>query len=141
MAESKAKAKEDGKTVIRPNTENYTKSKSASGKKTMHNGDPVAVLLDGATLDETLEMASAVLDTPTKELQAKYGHLNIGQQRMNLGNRIRGALNRHEKENEGKGESWLKKQTGALRKAIDARLKAEADEKAAKAKEAKSKAA
>jgi hypothetical protein len=33
----------------------------------------------------------------SQDLQDKYAHLNVGQQRMNLGNRIRGSVNKMDK--------------------------------------------
>lgn len=157
MADEKGKAAEaaaeDGKTVIRPDISNYTKSKSASGKKSMHNGDPVAVMLDQATLEETTKIAAAVCEVTQKELTEKYAHLNIGQQRMNMGNRIRGVVNKLNKEEDGKGDKWLAEVAGPIREKVDSRIakeaeaKAKAAEKAAKEKaekaeaEAKTKAA
>jgi hypothetical protein len=53
-------------------------------------GDEVATRLRACTtLDETYLAASQYLVVPVEELRAKYGHLNPGQQRMNLGNRMR----------------------------------------------------
>lgn len=56
--------------------------------------DEVAKSLMGMSLDEMYEMASTVLECPRFQLEAKYGHLNPGLQRMNLGNRLR-AKERH----------------------------------------------
>lgn len=53
-------------------------------------GDPVAVMLrDCQSLDDVFAKASEYLAVPEPELRAKYGHLNPGQQRMNLGNKMR----------------------------------------------------
>lgn len=51
--------------------------------------DEVAKTMLGLDLNEMYEMAATVLGTPRHELEAKYGHLNPGLQRMNLGNRMR----------------------------------------------------
>jgi hypothetical protein len=51
--------------------------------------DEVAMSLMGLTLDEVYAAASPVLGVPEPDLRAKYGHLNPGMQRMNLGNRMR----------------------------------------------------
>lgn len=56
------------------------------------NGDDVAQMLRGMELDDVFEMASKKLNVEENELRAKYGHLNAGMQRMNLGNRIRKAF-------------------------------------------------
>ena len=53
-------------------------------------GDEVATMLrDCATLDQVYKSASKYLGIKEKELREKYGHLNHGQQRMNLGNKMR----------------------------------------------------
>lgn len=78
--------------VVRPDTENYTKSKSANGSSTLHNGDVVATGLASLLLDETYSVASKLLDVAVATLEQKYENLNLGMQRMNLGNRIRGAV-------------------------------------------------
>jgi hypothetical protein len=64
---------------------------SANGNATMDNGDAVAKKLRGAELDEVYAQASKVLGESQAALRAKYGHLNVGMQRMNLGNRMRAA--------------------------------------------------
>lgn len=68
----------------RPNT-------SAAGNATMDNGDALARKLRGTDLDEAYAQAAKILGVTQKELRDKYGHLNVGMQRMNLGNRIRAA--------------------------------------------------
>lgn len=100
---------EDGKTKITIPTSNYVDAKSASGAKTKNNGDLVATTLAGRPLDQVLAIAAEMTDVPADELEAKYAHLNIGQQRMNLGNRIRGAVNKMTKaaEKEGADPSLL----------------------------------
>lgn len=65
--------------------------KSAGGNSTMDNGDELAKQLRGADLDEVYSKASKILGETQTALKAKYGHLNPGMQRMNLGNRIRAA--------------------------------------------------
>lgn len=69
----------------------YAKVESASGNASLDNGDAVAKKLRGAELDDVYKQASKVLSEPVTALKAKYKHLNPGMQRMNLGNRIRGA--------------------------------------------------
>lgn len=51
--------------------------------------DEVAKDLAGMTLDEMYEYAAKGLGCTSEVLKAKYGHLNPGLQRMNLGNRLR----------------------------------------------------
>lgn len=77
------------KTIIRANTEKYQRAKAASGAVSQHNGDVVAQTLAGMPLESVLAIANKMTSV---DLSAKYTHLNLGQQRMNLGNRIRGAV-------------------------------------------------
>lgn len=54
-------------------------------------GDEVALLLRPAkTLDDVYRIAAKYIKVPEDELRQRYAHLNNGQQRMNLGNRMRG---------------------------------------------------
>ena len=74
--------------------ESYEATKSASGKRSFDSGDPIAVALRGKTLDEVYDTADEVAsrcdgDATAKELRAKYAHLNVGMQRMSVGNKIR----------------------------------------------------
>lgn len=64
---------------------------SASGNATMDNGDALAKQLRGLELDEVYSQAAKVLGESVSALRAKYEHLNVGMQRMNLGNRMRAA--------------------------------------------------
>ena len=89
--------KPDGKVKIEIPAGEYEKSKSASGNLSRHNGDVVASALAGLPLNAVVLIASAMTDTSAEDLTAKYQHLNPGQQRMNLGNRIRGAVNKMNK--------------------------------------------
>ena len=135
--------KEEVKEVkVKPNLENYVKGVSGSGKRTMRSKDIVAESLDGFTVEETYRVAAELTDTPVKDLQTKYGHLNVGMQRMNLGNRIRGAIAKQDKAREkdksvANGLKLLQVAGGKPREAADKR----AAEKAVKAKAAEAKAA
>lgn len=66
--------------------------KTASGNPSVDNGDKVATLLRGRTLDEVYALTAKKTETAEKDLRAKYKHLNVGMQRMNLGNKLRAAL-------------------------------------------------
>lgn len=72
----------------------YVPSVAASGKKSLHNGDPVAQALEYRDLENLYNLASMLLAMDYSELKARYAHLNLGSQRMNLGNRIRAAYRR-----------------------------------------------
>jgi len=63
-------------------------------RTTQDCGDEIATMLRGKDLDDVYEYAAQVLGVALADLYAKYEHLNPGQQRMTLGNRIRGELNR-----------------------------------------------
>lgn len=134
-------------TVIKPDTSSYESTRSASGSRSMHNGDPVARGLNGATLDETYSVVAEALETTTAELQERYGHLNVGQQRMNLGNRLRGVVNKLNKDTEGSGDSYVAELCAGIQEAVTKRQAAAAKEReakekaAAEAKAAKEKAA
>ena len=89
---------EETKRKIQPNLENYVTAKTADGKKTRNCGDDVAEMLTGKTLDETYDIAAQYTGDTVEALHQKYDHLNAGLQRMSLGARIRGAINKAEKE-------------------------------------------
>lgn len=77
------------------------KQKTASGNQTIDCGDKLADQLRGMDLDAVYDKAVKVLNTALEEgekphtkqsLVAKYKGLNVGMQRMNLGNRMRAIL-------------------------------------------------
>lgn len=106
VAEVAEAVETEDKTTIAAG-DNYQTAKSASGAVSKHSGDIVATALVGLTIEETYAIAAEALDTTVDELEAKYGHLNVGMQRMNLGNRIRGVANKIDRNNEkakAKGE-------------------------------------
>jgi hypothetical protein len=72
----------------------YEPSLSASGRKSLNTGDEIAHLLAGLEPRLVIAAAERLLSLKTNELWDKYSGLNVGQQRMNAGNRIRGAVKR-----------------------------------------------
>lgn len=70
----------------------YTRAKAPGGGVSYNNGDEIATKLAGKTLDDVYAFAAKTLKVDEKELRSKYKNLNPGMQRMNLGNRVRGAL-------------------------------------------------
>lgn len=136
---------------VKPDLSKYVKGVSGSGKKTMRTNDATATALDGFTLDECYAVAQELTDTAAKELREKYSHLNVGMQRMNLGNRIRGAIAKQDKAREkdksvASGGKLLEIACEKPRAAANSRAKATAKKKAdaeakaaAKAKEEKGK--
>ncbi len=72
----------------------YLPSVAASGRKSLNNGDAIAAVLEGREAKEVLQIAERLLGFADGELQARYERLNVGQRRMNGGNRIRSAVKR-----------------------------------------------
>ena len=120
--------------------DNYVAGVSGSGKRTKNNGDAIATALNGMTLEEVEQLA-----TRMKVEHNDYTHLNVGMQRMNIGNAIRGAVNKAEKAEEGTGFALLESKAGSIIAKVLKRLaKATKDAEtkaAAKADEAKKEAA
>jgi outer membrane biosynthesis protein TonB len=89
-----AKAKAKAKTVSGVRTiggkevdlSKYTKVKAAGGGVSYNNGDATAKKLEGKTLDDVYKIVAKDTKQDEKELRAKYKHLNVGMQRMALGN-------------------------------------------------------
>jgi hypothetical protein len=71
----------------------YEKVKNASGHTSYDNGDNVATMLRGKTLDDVYALAAKKLKEEEKALRSKYKDLNPGMQRMALGNRLRKSAN------------------------------------------------
>jgi len=86
----------ESKIII--NKGNYVASRTSTGGKSLSNGDQVAVALEGMTTEEVYEVANSLI--PDNDYTTKYAHLNAGMQRMNVGNRIRGFVNKRDKEND-----------------------------------------
>lgn len=96
----KSKARGDGvpkgPAALKEYAPNYTKDsehKTASGNVSVHCGDAVAKKFLGKTLDEIYPIVAKAAEENEKDLRKKYAHLNVGMQRMNLGNKLRGVLN------------------------------------------------
>ena len=65
--------------------------RTARGNVSVHCGDSLAVFLRGKDLEAVYKLAEQHLPGGN-ELRARYANLNTGQQRMNVGNRLRAAL-------------------------------------------------
>ena len=75
----------------------YKEVRTASGAKSFACGDWFSQLVEGFSVDDMYHLAESSLEDATRgELHEKYDHLNIGMQRMVLGNRIRGQSNKDE---------------------------------------------
>ena len=98
-----ARVKGDGVPRICGNEFNFSKyivheAKTASGRPFVDINDEVANLLRGKTLPQVYVLVAKKLKVTEESLIAKYTHLNIGMQRMNLGNRLRKAMKDHKME-------------------------------------------
>lgn len=102
-------AEDDGKekplSRVKDYIEKYDVVIAASGKKSRDTGDAVAKDLRGMTLVDTYKRVASILDTDVTELVNKYNHLNEGQQRMCLGNRLRGHYRRLARAEEEAGDA------------------------------------
>lgn len=79
-----------GARIVLP-TNDMVRTKSASGSVSFHCGDPVAKALNGASLELVKKLAADCGIDPSK-----YEHLNVGQQRMTIGNVLRNMLRREQ---------------------------------------------
>jgi len=99
----------ESEALIKIKRENYVSTRTSSGGKSLHNNDDVAQGLAGLNVNELYVIAGKFLAFPLKvskktiedndQLQAAYGNLNVGMQRMNLGNRIRARVTKIDAEN------------------------------------------
>lgn len=88
---------EDGEVVERSIVKrvyrvNYVNSYSAEGNSSKHNGDRVALMFEGKNLDEVYDTVARATGDDAKAMKAKWSHLNVGQQRMLAGNKLRKFL-------------------------------------------------
>lgn len=88
-------------TVVCKNRETYVKARTAAGKTSLNCGDEVASMLAGLTLDDVYDIADTALNLKAAELKEMYAKLNDGMQKMTLSNRIRGAVNKDAKLEDG----------------------------------------
>ena len=73
----------------------YQKVKAQRGDRvvrTVDNGDLVAQKMRDLTLQQVYTHAAKVLSTSERALRERFEHLNLGMQRMNLGNMVRRAM-------------------------------------------------
>ena len=69
---------------------------TATGNKSLDNGVAIAQMLRGADLETVYKIGSKELGVSVEDLKKKYSLLNPGQQRMCIGNRVRGAIRKRE---------------------------------------------
>lgn len=82
----------------------YVPTIAASGRKSLSNGDALAKALEGMLIQDLYAAANSILG---QQFEDRYGHLNMGSQRMNLGNRIRAALKKEDHEAHQAAVEWL----------------------------------
>lgn len=102
--------------------------KTPSGRRTIDCADEVGVALRGMDLDQVYATAALNLEVSEESLRAQYGHLNPGMQRMNLGNRIRGAEKSKEATKLKMEKARQREELIALRAQERARIAAEREE-------------
>lgn len=127
VAEVQAEVK---KTTIRPDVTKMVKT----AKGSFHKDDLIGHALNGLTLDQVKVVAVELGLDP-----AKYSHLNVGQQRMNLGNGLRRISANPEAAE--KIKALTDPMQAELATANEAAAAAKAEKAAAKAAEAETKAA
>ncbi len=74
--------------------ETYTDTVSHSNRLSKSNGDQIAEFLAGQEPKLVMQAVERILELEEGFLTEKYASLNLGQQRMNAGNRLRAALKR-----------------------------------------------
>lgn len=121
-------------TTIRPDVSRYQNVRAASGATSKICGDEVSVLLAGAALDEVYSFVSGVVGIDESDLRSKYGDKNPGQQRMFLGNLVRGGLNGKNEEKAERIRNNINQLHVSFRAGVDARLKEAEAQKEAEAK-------
>lgn len=82
----------------------YTMSITPSGRKSLSKGDEVARALEALELEALYDVCATLFSL---DLRDKYAHLNLGSQRMNLGNRIRAAYRKPEHPNHAAVLDWV----------------------------------
>lgn len=69
-----------------------TTRKDGTKVRSMDKGDSVAQSLRGLSIEDVYKQAAKITHIGVLDLQSRFGHLNPGMQRMNLGNMIRKAM-------------------------------------------------
>ena len=89
-------AQEQAKVQIRPDLNRYIRDKSGNGKRTHRTDDFIARTLAGKSIEQIKEGAGKL-----GVEYAKWEGLNIGQQRMLIGNKLRHFIERTKTLGEG----------------------------------------
>lgn len=78
-----------GSVIDKETKKSYKQYTQPGGKKSVDNGDPFALAFRALDLDEMYKLAEIATGVPQD-----YTRLNPGMQRMNLGNKVRGACDK-----------------------------------------------
>ena len=81
-------------TLMRYRT-NYVGAVSYTQGATLDNGDELAQTLRGLSPEQVCKIADGVFGEPAGTHFARWEHLNVGQRRMNAGNRLRAAAKKN----------------------------------------------
>jgi hypothetical protein len=89
----KIQAKKDSR-LVPASLDHYVKHeiKTPSGSKVLDVDDEAAKLLRGMDLEKIYDLVAEACGVSKSELKKKYAKLNLGMQRMNLGNKLRAVL-------------------------------------------------
>ena len=82
----------DMSKMLRKYRASYVKTLSSSANISADNGDDIAEMLRGLTPVVACGLADLVTQVEMGTHQAKYAHLNVGQQRMCAGNIVRAKV-------------------------------------------------
>jgi hypothetical protein len=90
---TKTQAKKDGR-LVPASLDHYVKHeiKTPSGNKVLDVDDEAAKRLRGMDLEKVYDLVAEACGVSKSELKKKYAKLNLGMQRMNLGNKFRAVL-------------------------------------------------
>lgn len=94
--EEKKATKPTQSAQLRKYRASYQAYQQKSGEISLDNGDDVASLLRGCSVEDVMALADKVKAYPDGWHQQRYAKVNKGSKRMNAGNVIRGAHRRGE---------------------------------------------
>jgi len=140
-------SKDKQESGVKIDRSKYGTSRSASGAKSLSNGDEVANALEGLTAENLFSIGEVLLG---EDFRKKYASLNTGMQRMNMGNRIRNKVKQIDAEDNAKvgidalmkaAKPFIKERDAASKAAEKAKADAKKEVEAKKAAAEKEKAA
>lgn len=67
----------------------YLSTRSHTGSSSKICGDAISIMLNGQTVERCAEIVAGYTGDSAADLLSRYEHLNPGQRRMNIGNRLR----------------------------------------------------